>query len=207
MAALPFLEIMEKWRSEHSFPARPPHSLVGTADLRDFYRNGPRLSDANYALRYLLAEGGYEEVRYYAVPEGFAMVTRLERIDGDGLPREPGRWNFARSFNGPFTIGEYLRALFYAPPGFYRIIVFVLTPRPMSAEGAITGRDAEAWFTNGGTSLPDEIGMRRYTDNFQFSVLIYEFERSADEEETNVRRPGLPIAQHLKGAKLEALAP
>lgn len=207
MASLPFLEIMQRWRSEHSFPARPPHSILGTVDLRDFYRNGPKLSDANYALRYLLAQGGYEEVRYYAVPGGFAMVTRLERINSDGVPTESGRWDFARSFNGPFTIADYLRALFIAPPGYYRIIVFVLTPRPISAEGTITGRDAEAWFTNGGISLPDEIGKRRYTEYYQFSVLIYEFERSADEEETSVRRPGLPFVQHLKGAKLEALAP
>lgn len=49
--------------------------------------------------------------KYFTVPEGFAVVTRLERISADGTPLSPGRWSLETGPMRSFDLGEYLRRL------------------------------------------------------------------------------------------------
>jgi hypothetical protein len=209
-ATVPFRATLDLWRKQHRFPPRPANSPVYlNPDLLDaFYRADPLLTHADHALRYILSGAGYLEVRYYAVPGGFALVTRIEQIEADGKPKEPGRWDAAASFTGPFSIGGYLRSLFKAPRGRYRILVFVLTPVPFSQSSREVSReDAEAWLDIGANALPREVAMRPFTWDYGCTVLIYEFEKTGAEQAASLLHPGLPVAVHLAGARLEGLMP
>jgi hypothetical protein len=99
--------------------------------LRD--RRAPVLYDANALLVFALARSGHYEISYYSVPDGFALVSRLEQIETDGSPKSsPTRRDTRERDIGSFSLRTYLRALFLAAPGYYRLVVFVVTPHPFS---------------------------------------------------------------------------
>jgi hypothetical protein len=63
---------------------------------------------------------------YYAVPNGYAIVTRVEQIRKDGKS-EPPPYRFSDEIPPPRDLQGYLAGLFTSRPGYYRIIVFIAT--------------------------------------------------------------------------------
>jgi len=147
------------------------HLLTGSAAV-------PTLEYVAGRLQAALEANGYVEYSYYSVPGGFALATRLERIYPDGRSMaEPKRWEVALGPLTRFDLAEYLRALFDAERGHFRIIVFIVTPAPL-----VTGAEppsaaaALAWPREGVPVLPDAMRRLSYDDSFQTHALIYEFE-------------------------------
>jgi hypothetical protein len=147
------------------------HLLTGSATV-------PTLEYVAGRLQAALEANGYVEYSYYSVPGGFALATRLERIYPDGRSMaEPKRWEVALGPLTRFDLAEYLRALFDAERGHFRIIVFIVTPAPL-----VTGAEppsaaaALAWPREGVPVLPDAMRRLSYDDSFQTHALIYEFE-------------------------------
>jgi hypothetical protein len=137
------------------------------------------LSDVNAVLLAALESNGYVETSYFAVPGGFALVTRLEQIDSGGVPKHPpARWSIGPPQVRTFSLGEYMRALLTGNPGYYRVLVFTVTPTPFTeSDKKLTEEEARNWLVSGLNVLPNEIGSRAYTQNTACTVLIYEFER------------------------------
>src|SRR5262249_42360692 len=110
----------------------------------------------------------------------------------DGTPKpEPSRWEVEVRGLEAFSLAEYLRVLFLANPGFYRIIVFVVTPHPFTQSPEIVTRDrAIAWLPFGVNVLPMELAMRPYSSAYTCTALIYEFEKIDVQAKTTVRVPG-----------------
>jgi hypothetical protein len=152
-----------------------------------------------------LTFGGYWEGTYYSVPEGFALVARLERINVDGSPVF-GNGRFDTSYDplSVFSVGNYLRALFLAPPGYYRVIAFIVTPIPFSATGGpITADTAAMWIAEGANILPPALAGRPYSANFVCTALIYEFEKRDAGSNPEERKPGrLSADVHLTRSRL-----
>jgi hypothetical protein len=152
---------------------------------------------------------GYGELSYYRIPGGFALVSRLEQIRADGTPIDPpARW----AVESP-TVREgfidHIRALFNAPPGFYRVIVFTVTDLDFAAgELAPTSSEARNWISMGSLRLPETVGRLPYTQSHYTTALIYEFERRADQSDAHMRVPSdSPGRVHLEKAGLwQALA-
>ena len=73
---------------EFPWPPPPPSA---TAEIRcEQLRLKTRLTsfgDVDRRLSEALDANGYCERRYYAVPDGFALVTRIEQINDDGTPQ------------------------------------------------------------------------------------------------------------------------
>ena len=157
-------------------------------------RNGPHLGHVNYTLRLALDTAGYTEASYYTVPDGFALVTHLEQINPDGTPKKPDhvRWSTQLARVGQFTLSAYLKALFLANPGYYRVIVFVVTSQPFSqSEATVTRDEAIAWLRHGGNALPFGIATQPLLASHKVTALIYEFEKSdIDELEAKFTIPG-----------------
>lgn len=166
----------------------------------------PRLRDIDERLSAAMEKCGYVEKRYYAVPDGFAVVTRLEQINSDGTPKDPPeRWSMDVGPLRRFSLREYLRTLFSANPGYYRIIVFIITPHPFSqSEAKLSPDEAMYWLQDGLNVLPNSIGERVCTNEHNTTALIYEFKRLDEVDvEPNLIVPGRLTAQdHLKKSEL-----
>ena len=101
-----------------------------------------------------------------------------------------------------------MRALFNAPPGHYRVIVFVVTDQDFAAAPRTAPEaEARAWVSGGGLRLPASIAALPFTSTHYASALIYEFERRSEREPADVRVPSAtPGRVHLeKGGLWQAL--
>lgn len=165
-----------------------------------------RLRDIDEKLSAAMEKCGYVEKKYYAVPDGFAIVTRLEQINSDGTPKNPPeRWSTDVGPLRHFSLREYLITLFSANPGYYRLIVFIITPHPFSQSDAkLSSDEAMCWFQDGLNVLPYSIGEQICTNEHNTTALIYEFKRLDEiDAEPNLTVPGRLTAQeHLKKSEL-----
>lgn len=172
--------------------------LTGVAgENQTLGRVGDRLEAA-------LIEAGYVEYGYQSIGcSGFAMVTRLERIDETGRPL-PGAERFAPPEARPnWSLGSYLQRLFYAPPGYYRQIVFAATEQPYDEEDlapAPTRDELDEMMADADVeALPDALVERPFTRSHRLHALIFEFEKG--EAERDVRQVSrLGGAAHIQAA-------
>jgi len=188
----------------------PPPRASATAEIpRRFFSSETdellKLSDVKGALQAAFESCGYFEKSYYAVPWGFAMVTRLEQINRDGTSKEPpDRWAVEVQPLRKFSLKEYLTALFFANPGYYRIIVFIVSPHPFSqTDVKVSNIEAMAWHSAGLNELPDGIGALEYSEKYKCTALIYEFEQPNPGEPGKLKDPSnLQGRTHLEKANL-----
>jgi hypothetical protein len=163
------------------------------------------LGDVNNRLVTALEASGYVGKSYYAVPDGFALVTQLEQINTDGTSkRVPDRWAVNVGTLHSFSLSEYLKALLTANVGHYRIIVFILTPHPFSqSDVKVTREQALDWIPKGVNQLPSSIAERAFTPDFTCTALIYEFEElRAGDAATLVTPSNLSGRDHLSKSNL-----
>jgi hypothetical protein len=161
------------------------------------------LRDVDAVLRRSLRSAGYE-FRYYSTPRGFAMVARLERIDKKGAPF-PAQERFDTAYRPleGFSLMSYLRALFLAPPGYYRVIAFIISPEPFRASGKpVSAEEANAWLEGGVNILPRGIGDLEYIlPDYACTALIYEFEKRDTQNNPVELHPGrLSADTHLESS-------
>ena len=157
----------------------PPPKWSADADLDHFFKSCKTLYDAERLLRKALDASGYYSRKYYRTEGGFAMVTRLEQFNQDGsCKNEKDRWQLKPVSSESFSIGNYLYSLFVPQPGYFRVIVFVVTPVTFSAGSAksIGREEATAWLNEGRNRLPDAIGNQPFNPGkTSVNALIYEF--------------------------------
>lgn len=137
-----------------------------------------------------LSRARYSQPAYYAVPDGFAMVTRLEQIEADGTPMpESERWNVNLPPRKKFSLNNFVSALFDAPEGNYRVIVFVVSDHPFATgTDVVTNLEANAWLSGGLDRLPSFIGARKFSEDTGCVALIYQFVKNFNDP-GNVSNP------------------
>lgn len=168
--------------------------------------DGKTLMDVARKLEGSIAAAGYVGPRYLGAGcNGFAVMLDLEQIEADGT-RKPGAAGFAPTTAEPgFTLAGYLKRLFYAPPGYYRQIVFVVsdvgiaatTPTPTPGELRAIAKDGSA-------ALPPAYGSVPFGWKYKVVALVYEFQKGpADGDARQIPPSGrLRAPQHLKKAQL-----
>jgi hypothetical protein len=179
------------------FPWPPPKaSAMETLPSAFFHKvkgnNIIKIADVDSKINAALESCGYYERSYYAVPDGFALVTRLERINPDGTPKpQEERWSVEVGPLRGFSLDAYVQALFTSNPGLFRIIVFIVTPHAFSqTDTSIERTQAIAWLYQGLNKLPSEIANQLYTQNHSCTVLIYEFEKTLEQRFARALVPG-----------------
>lgn len=183
------------------FPWPPPNpsAIVDIPINRLHYT--PTLFELGVTLVVALSEAGFSQRSFYYIPDGFALAASLEQIENDGTPL-PGsaRWNpnlivGMRSF----SLSEYIRVLFSAPEGRYRIIVFAVTGRPFyPIPSIITRETAMEWSLVGSPFLPSVYGRIPVTSDTQVVALIYEFFVPGRSDTPFLVAPsGISAEQHL----------
>jgi len=198
-----------------TFPWPPPQAssrLVLANSLLVSGQQNPNLGNIDDRITAALLSAGYSERAYFAVPDGFAIVTKLEQINNDGTSKQPpARW-VATGDSGPssFSLSSYIRALFTANAGYYRVIAFLVTDVPFAATGAAPTEDqTTSWLRNGFNALPADVRQQPYGAGFSCTALIYEFERTESspptltsngpDAETHLQKAG--IWDKLKGGQ------
>ncbi|MEJ1967573.1 MAG: hypothetical protein WDN03_02895 [Rhizomicrobium sp.] len=165
----------------------------------------PSQSAVAWRLVKALSAHGYAEYSYYSVPDGFALVERLEQIQPDGSPVPRGVRFLDPDIAEPFSLTHYLEHLFVAPNGYYRLIVFVVTDLPVTARGAPpTAGTTREWLRVGADKLPPIYDKLPFTADHQVSVLIFEFQKMGNEPVTTLVPGRLDAHTHLEKAGLYA---
>jgi hypothetical protein len=187
------------------FPWPPPAASSFYVLPKSIFGRHTRIGQLVDAIISALESAGYVERSFFrAEGNGITLVTRLERINDDGSPW-PGseRWpTRGRQGDTATDLLGFLRGLFYADPGRYRVIVFIIqdTPFFQSAE-KVTGEEARSWLRSGANTLPSEaseqpLGLSNCT------ALIYEF--ASDGTAVRVVESRLTGRQHLEKSGLMA---
>jgi hypothetical protein len=166
-----------------AFPWPPPAPSAEHQIRNTWVTKGDRttLSDVAQKLESALEDADYETWRYSSVPRGFALVTQLEQIGPDGTPRS-GKERFRAELPSlvDMTFVEFLKALAKAPPGYYRVIVFIVTNTPFSrSDSTPTEQEAQRWLHVGLNQLPKSIGVMPYSDDYRSTALVYEFRKTS----------------------------
>ncbi len=192
------------------FPFPPPLASAFEEIPRELlvaYKAQPKLKDVDVALSSAFARCGYGEKSFYAVPDGFAMASRLEQINADGS-FGTNRWAAETAPIRTFSIESYLGALFRARAGHFRVVIFMVTNHPFNQTDAkITSDQAKSWVKKGSNKLPKKIGDRDYTDDYTCMALIYEFETLGGGQARFVEPSEITGRTHLeKSGLLPALA-
>lgn len=169
----------------------------------------PSLAAAAKALEGRLRAAGYEEMSFFRAPGGFALTTRMERIRTDGSPQPgAGRWAVDAapliSFSGPVTLSALAGALFNADPGTYRILVFVVTDRPVTVTGGGMQSDvARRMIIEGVDDLPEDFEQVPFGLGHRITVLVYQFSRTSVGKPAEFSSPSqVPARRQLQLAGL-----
>ncbi|MEM7677253.1 MAG: hypothetical protein AAF449_14730 [Myxococcota bacterium] len=163
--------------------ALPPSFLTQTAA-----KPAPRLSDAAEELHALLLSAGYSEQAYYELrpggqTTGFALVTRIERIRSDGTPFPAQERFLAAHAPERFDVLQFLKSLFVAPVGYYRVLVFTVSTDRIRTDGpAMTDAQAETLLNQGASRLAGCIAQAPYTRAHAIDALVYEFRHAPEEQ-------------------------
>jgi hypothetical protein len=182
------------------FPWPPPAASAFYVLPDNWFANLHTVGEVVRAIIPALERNGYVERSFFRIEgSGVAVVTRLERITGDGSSfAEPLRWP------GPgYSLSGFLRGLFFVGPGRYRIIVFILRDRPFSQSSQVITRDeARAWLSSGADTLSPEAAQAPF-GGWHCTALIYEF--ASDGMAVRVVESSLTGKQHLTKAGLLSL--
>jgi len=161
-----------------AFDTIPRELLVGNAAH-------PTFGAVAQAIESAFKQAGYGERSYYGVPDGFAIASQIEQINQDGSPKEAvDRWSLETSPLRKFSLGSYLTALFTAQPGYYRVIVFVLTSQAFPQRDVkVTPEQSKGWVWGGLNKLPEKIANQEYSSAHSCTALIYEFKQTGKHAE------------------------
>jgi len=188
-----------------AFPWPPPAASAETV-IPDKWlptKGGADLANVAVTLESALRESHYPKWSYSSVPNGFALISQMEQIKPDGTPSpDPARWSADLPWVANMTLIEFVRALVNAPPGYYRVIVFIVTNQPWPRTGEKpTGDEAKQWLAEGFTWLPPSIGELPYGPDYRITALVYEFKKaSKDENATLIELSAISADDHLKKA-------
>ena len=187
------------------FPWPPPRASSDTVIPHNWLpkRGTARLAEVAEALESALTSAKYRKWSYSSVPRGFALVTQMEQIKSDGTPSpEPARWNTSLPAADMLTFLEFLRALADTQPGYYRVIVYVVTDQPWSRTLELpTARAAEGWLAHGFTWLPADVGAMPYGPEYRTTTLVYEFTKASQQAAARfVETSSISADDHLRRA-------
>lgn len=188
-----------------AFPWPPPAaSAQMVVPDSAFTTGGARatLGDLNKKLAGALTSQGYTARSYFVVPDGFAVVTRLEKFGAGGAPAAgEERWSTGNTVPQRFTLEGYLASLFSGEPGRFRVLVFVVTSHPFAATGTSPSRRTTLdWLGNGFDSLPRTIANASAPADIKCTVLIYEFLKPPGGSARFVAPGHLDGGDHVRGS-------
>ncbi|MCB9354279.1 MAG: hypothetical protein H6575_06910 [Lewinellaceae bacterium] len=184
----------------------PPPEYSADADLDSYFGHCKHFSDADEMLRKALEAAGYHTRRYFYVPGGFALVTRMEQFNEDGTCKgEKYRWSGKIVRCEDFSALCYLKSIVTTEPAYFRVFVFIVSPQLLkNAPPPVTRKEAEGWLNEGANRLPADIGGFSFEPGkTHVTALVYEFKvRESDRKSETSSPSALEGATHLGKSKI-----
>ncbi|GAA4021835.1 hypothetical protein GCM10022409_01940 [Hymenobacter glaciei] len=155
------------------WPMPPPTSVFPfpasyLAGLKTFRDVDDKLSSA-------LTNAGYDTPKHYSIPDGFAVITRLEQTTADARPLPQAQRWLSNAVGGEQLMG-LLRDLVITRKGYFRVMIFVVTPRNVTFSQKPLAQDrATTWYHQGPLFLDAAVGSQLCPPNCRVTALIYEF--------------------------------
>jgi hypothetical protein len=143
------------------------------------------------------ASTGFETGLFGGVPNGFAVVARMERIQTNGAPY-PGDSRWVMQGMPFLSLSDFLGNLFFEKPGYFRVIALVAT------NDVNFSADPNAKLPSigqGAREMPTEMRAKAF-DTQSLLALIYTFERKPGAEITTWPDGAPSGTQHLTAAGL-----
>ncbi|WP_170122670.1 carboxypeptidase-like regulatory domain-containing protein [Mucilaginibacter oryzae] len=177
----------------------PPLSGYTLAVLdNEIFDKTETLGQMDKVLIRALTSGGYDERSYFIIPDGFALVTRIESITDDG----------SSIFNSErFAINELKSPTFsdfFAPrSGLFRMFAFIVTNKPFNP--SLKDADFEALkklSRVGYNILPSDLANKKKGKDYFCTVLVYEFVSTKPNSKLTVQSAHLTAYEHLQRSKL-----
>lgn len=187
-----------------SFPWPPPDFSTRTLLDRTFFVDSKKLEDVDDILVKALNHLKYSERAYFYIPNGFALVTRIEQINenGESLP-PPDRWSVKTKSMTKLSWYSYIKTLFFSTPGYFRIIVFIVTNKPFTSSGKkINNSTASNWLNSGLNVLPEKIKRKKFSSDYNCTALIYEFKKPESKEAYLLTPSSITADDHLQKSKI-----
>ena len=170
--------------------------------------NAVSLESIASRLEVALRQAGYSDFSYFqtqSAAPGFALVTRMERIDDDGRPRARVERFLPPGSPGQFDLGAYFKSLFVEPKGYYRVVFFLVSAEQADfSNSGMTASLANVYTSSGETQLPDEFQLFRFTERHKVDVLVYEFMQKGDDAVSIVPPVRLSAQVHLDRSGIQA---
>lgn len=160
-------------------------------------------SDSMGLLDSAINEAGFTKYGIYEVPDGFAVVTRTEKIANDLKPL-PGALRWSKNIRDPITLQTfsweaYFRAFSVVDEARFRVFVFIVSDSDFEfskPESPLIGFDAPA---QGRLSqLPERLARRPITAQTSLNVLIYEYIKASGMPTELVLDSAAAPLHHLK---------
>lgn len=173
------------------FPWPPPRPSSRMSLPREPFLNAFDLDRVSSILISALRTAGYWEYSFHGAGNGFALVTRFERMNEDGSQVTKNLRYQLPHREEPFSLSSYIQKLFFAAQGYYRLIVFVVTDRTYSATGkSIDELKALSLLSEGANVLPPEYARKEFSKGHSVDVLIYEFQKNRRDKQAELLWPG-----------------
>ncbi|MBK9985213.1 MAG: hypothetical protein IPP15_23155 [Saprospiraceae bacterium] len=160
------------------WPPPPASAEINLTEDHTYFANCKKFGDVSSIIDNALGANDYEK-RYFSIPNGFAITTKLEVINEDGSSKnQPDRYDFSmNSLLKIIDIRDYLNALFFGKSGYYRSIVFIITDQPFgSSANKVSETEIKELMSKGDYFLSNEFKNNPFTINHQVIALIYEFQ-------------------------------
>ncbi|MEI6806961.1 MAG: caspase family protein [Myxococcaceae bacterium] len=185
----------------------PPKASAKEAIPQELLTHGlsqPTLKDIDGEITKALRQIGHSEFSYFTIPSGYALVTRIEKIQKNGTPiMGLERWEAKLNFiDDGSSVKQYFRNLFTANKGYYRIIVFIVSSTEWGeGEDRVSEDEAIMWLRKGLDRLPNKLASTPFSPNFVCTALIYEFEQTSPKKDPHLLSPGkLAAHTHLEAS-------
>jgi len=169
------------------FPWFPPTPTDFAVLPRIYFASARNQWEVDRILSRALREAGYRRrYSYYSVPNGFALVARIEQLRNNAQPEEE-RFGLADE-STPGLIGAVVGVLF-PRVGYYRQVVFLVTDQPWRPTSGplpppLTAIQAEQMLRNGAPELPEAYREMPFSSGYRVTSLIYEFVNRQSGERT-----------------------
>lgn len=192
----------------------PSPSCLGLLDM-SLILDQSTYADVDILLRQKLTGAGYYENQYFELPDGFAIITKLENIDVNKRPlKENHRWALGANEIGSSMVKneissfeEYKNALIMPNSGYCRFFVFYFSATPFSSVQnnfiPITTENFNDKFSFAGMNrLPVELGLRRVKNEHRIFVLVYEFIKKENQTPKFIKSSNYSANAHLNKSNL-----
>lgn len=191
-----------------NFPWPPPKSSTKMEIPRKAFSNCLTLNDVDKILTRALSNQGYDDKNYFLVPSsgtrGFAIATPLEQINKNATSKNPpNRWKDGIVSNY-FSFSEIIASIFEAQPGYFRVIVFIVTDVGFSQSNKdLDWPTLKELITISHNVLPKSMAKLSFTNEYNVTALIYEYKLPENSSEAKLQKPSAHSAKtHLVKSKL-----